>query len=224
MPCSSTVSRSTPSTSGCALFGHEAREQHLAGRVVDERDEVLQRAVLALEPMVLAAVEVQHHARHRLALAPPPIRFAFLPTSHEARVVQQRLGPAVAHLDLVLPELLPEVLHVEPGVFAPVQLEHPRHRRLGHTILGCLALPVVTQAAHSVRLVPSLPSAHLPVRHAEDPCCIQPTNFLPHRLPNHFAYLHRPLRGGQVPEPSSPHRTTVPESCLAGKPDICLVA
>ncbi len=80
---------------------HQLRVVDLAGGVVQDHDQVV--PPLVAEPLVLAAVDVQQHARQRPPLSPspmlsaPPVRLATRPGS-----LQRLLHPGVAQLDAVL--------------------------------------------------------------------------------------------------------------------------
>ena len=76
---------------------------------------------LILKPLVMAAVDMQHHARQRTTLPAFAVDASLRLPLHQAGALQRLLHPGVAQPDpVLLRELLVEVAHVQIEVLLPV--------------------------------------------------------------------------------------------------------
>src|SRR5438309_3824925 len=73
---------------------------NLARGVIQNDDQVIPAVVL--QPAVLAAIDVQQHARKRPPLSTPPMRSASAAPFHQPRPLQYLLHPCVTQLQVVL--------------------------------------------------------------------------------------------------------------------------
>ena len=101
----------------CRLLFDQLRVVDLAGRIVQNHNQVVIPVVL--KPAVLAAIDVQQHARQRPPRA-PPVRPTLPAARHQPRSLQRLLDPAVAQFDVVLfSQLLVEVQDAEVEILLP---------------------------------------------------------------------------------------------------------
>jgi len=75
---------------------------------------------------MVAAIDVQQHARQRPPLAPLPIRAPLATTGDKPGSLQHPFHPAVAELDLVLGlEFFVKVAHVQIEIPVAIEGQHP---------------------------------------------------------------------------------------------------
>src|SRR5262249_6499166 len=99
---------------------------------------------LVPKPLVLTAVNVQQHARHRTPFSPPPILAALLAPCHQTGTLQRLLHPRVAQLDpVLLAKFLVEVPNVQVVVAFLIQPQNFLCRLQGHTLFARLVLPPI---------------------------------------------------------------------------------
>ena len=107
---------------GRFLLG-QLRIVDLAGGVVQDHDQVV--PALILKPLMIAAVDVQHHPRQRTPLTPLAMHAAPGLALHQTGSLQRLLHPRVAQPDLMfLAELLMKVPHVQIEVLVPIQAQN----------------------------------------------------------------------------------------------------
>ncbi len=91
---------------------------------------------LILKPLVIAAVDVQHHPRQWTALTPLAMHATPGLPLHQASCLQRLLDPRVAQPDPVfLDELLMKVAHVQIEVPVPVQAQNLFRLHFGTRLL-----------------------------------------------------------------------------------------
>jgi hypothetical protein len=104
---------------GGGFLLHQLRIVDLAGGVIQDHDQVMPS--LILKPLVMAAVDMQHHARQRTTLTALAMYTALPLPLHQAGTLQGLLDPRVAQPDLMfLRQLLVEMTHVQIEVLLPV--------------------------------------------------------------------------------------------------------
>src|ERR1035438_4186535 len=109
--------------SGGRLLLGQLRVVDLAGGVVQDHDQVV--PTLILKPRVIAAVDVQHHARQGTSLTTLAVYSTLRLPLHQAGCLQRLLDPRVAQPDLMfLDELLVKVPHVQIEVLFSIQADN----------------------------------------------------------------------------------------------------
>ena len=132
----------------------QLRVVDLAGRIVQNHDQVVIPVVL--KPAMLAAIDVQQHARQRPPRSAPPMRARACGGAHQARALQGLLDPAVAQLDVVLlAQLLVKVQNAEIEVLLLVQRQDPLGRLQRNAVHAALSAPLVEQPVVTKLLVSS---------------------------------------------------------------------
>jgi hypothetical protein len=129
--------------------------QQTFGRVVEDRDESLQR-----EPCVGAAVEVQQLAKARAGFPPPAMATPGAALGHEARGLQGELDEGVGEGHRVIaPGELVEVPDIEAGVVLAIEAQDSLHLGAGRReVRGALAA-AIEQAELGILLIARPPSA-----------------------------------------------------------------
>src|SRR5258708_5525049 len=120
------------------FFFGQLRIVDLAGSVVEDHDQIV--PALILKPLVIAAVDMQHHPRQWTPLAPLAMHAAPGLALHQAGCLQGLFYPRVAQPDLMfLAELLMKVPHVQIEVLVPVKAQNLFGLRLRHPPAAWLA-------------------------------------------------------------------------------------
>src|SRR5450631_4279503 len=162
------------------LFNHRTQPNHhwggrfllsqlrivdLAGGVVQDHDQVV--PTLILKPLVIAAIDMQHHPRQWTPLAPLAMYAPPGHALHQAGGLQRLLDPRVAQPDLmVLAELLMKMPHVQIEVLVPVQAENLFGLLLRNAPSARCSSPPIQQPLVALLLQPLPPTTHLPIADA----------------------------------------------------------
>ena len=108
----------------CSFLLHHLDRIHLAGRVVENDQQILVSRLFS-QPLVSASVQVHHHSGQRPPSAPGSMRSVPLVLGHKPRLLQRVLDPTVdLHHPVFALQLLVKVLHVEVKVLRSIQPQH----------------------------------------------------------------------------------------------------
>src|ERR1017187_1408477 len=101
----------------------QLRVVDLAGGVVQDHNQVM--PTLILKPLVMAAVDMQHHARQWAPLPALAMHAALGLPLHQAGPLESLLHPGVAQSDPVfLAQLLVEMTHVQIEILLSIQFQN----------------------------------------------------------------------------------------------------
>ena len=158
----------------------QLRVVDFAGRVVEDHDQVV--PALVLKPLVLAAVDMQQHPRHRTARTPLAMHPALAPSGHQSRALQCQLHPGVAQIDPVLvAELLVKMPHVQVEIPLAIKPQHLLHLGQRHPPAARRPPPPVEQPVVAMLFVALPPPAHRAIADADNLRCLPPRDPLRHR-------------------------------------------
>src|SRR3954451_17833718 len=175
------------------LFNHRAQPGHHCGgcflrrqlRIIDLTGGIVQdpdqaAPTFVLKPLMLAAVDVQHHPRKRTPFTPLAVHTALGLALYQTGCLQSLLHPRVAPSDLMfLAELLMKVPHVQIEVLVPVEAQNLFRLRLRHSPAAWLPLSPVQQSRAALFFEALPPSTHLALADAHQLRCLPPLDLPP---------------------------------------------
>src|ERR1700730_4686691 len=114
---------------------------------------------IILKPAMLAAIDVQQHARQRAPRTPLAMNPALTPTGDQPGSLQHSFDPAVTELNLLLgAQLFVKVTHVQIEILLPVELQNALHHCHRYALRGRLAPPPVKYPAKAKLLISLAPA------------------------------------------------------------------